>query len=674
MKKQKLLLLLALLLSIITIKAQSGFCPSNFFDNGDLEIGTPTNGDQDINLAQGFSPIWPTGSVADFYASNAGPFNFPSPATGNYAGLWITNVNGGTGFREGLYNTFLTPLAQNSGSYTFNFDVACLYKDAGSSTIEIGIYGIDNPTSVLGAQPTSMTIPSNLNLFPGNTVLLGTISITGECSNTKQTQSITINTNGMSLANITNIMITKSDTLIDWGNGGGKRYIGLDNFCLSVAPPQDQGAYCCEGDNLVENGNFENGLTGISTSYINTPFGPGSYDVRQDGNPFNANITDHSFCEDSSLYATNDSFMVVNGKTQQPSGTSSVIWEQTINIQPEKNFKLCANFKNMPQCTFDILPEIQIEIDGTLYPWTVINTDASNACDWLKIEECFTSYNDQIKIKFYLKEDGNGDGNDLAIDDIAVLEKLDQNLSITVQNQGTPQQITGSINTINTTDDTVLVGQECQEQNNSYQYYWFVYELTSYPFNGPIDFINMAPNSWSWSSNLGGFSTQLAPASNINPIWNLTTTFPNYTFDNNKLYVIGMFVPSCCESCYDEAWTYQLTLNGARSSSSNFDTVFTHEVRNYLKSMFREFSANSQEITDPINTIFIHPNPVNDILNISSKSNIKAYEIYDVLGKRVTTKKINDKKIDVSSLQNSMYFISIETEDGKKETLKFIKK
>jgi len=51
MKKQQLLFYLAFIMSIMTMQAQDGFCPGNIFDNGDLEIGTPTNGDQDIDLA-----------------------------------------------------------------------------------------------------------------------------------------------------------------------------------------------------------------------------------------------------------------------------------------------------------------------------------------------------------------------------------------------------------------------------------------------------------------------------------------------------------------------------------------------------------------------------------------------------------------------------------------------
>jgi hypothetical protein len=363
--------------------------------------------------------------------------------------------------------------------------------------------------------------------------------------------------------------------------------------------------------------------------------------------------------------------MVINGKTQQPVGTSSVVWEQTLTLDIDKEYKLCANFKNMPQCTFDILPEIQFEIDGQLFGWEQINTDPNNPCDWLQITECFTGKNDFATVKILLKEDGIGDGNDFAIDDISVQQKLDQNLSLTVQNQGNPQQITGSINTIDTVDDTLANEGTCFNDDD-YKYYWFVYELSSFPFNAPIDFVNMAPNSFSWSSNIGGYSSQLPTSTN--PVWDLTTTFPNYTFENNKLYVVGMYVPSCCDSCYDEAWSYQLTLNGFKNSDNTIETVFTTEVKEYIKALFKSFDGSEPENINVNETaLSIYPNPVGGVININTTETIESYEIYDLLGKRIQGDIINQNKIDVTNLNASMYILHVTTSANKNHSIKFIK-
>ena len=186
---KKLILLIIAVFSLNLISAQN-FCPGNLFTNGDLEIGTPTGSDQDINNALGFSSIWAAGSLADFYAYNAGPFPPPIPATGNYAGLWISNnPSASTTYREGLYNGLNTPISNSSGIYSFTFDIACLY---GWGAAEVGVYGIYNPTAAYSATPTSSHTPSNENLFgPANTVLLGTVPVGGGCGQTKTTQTIT---------------------------------------------------------------------------------------------------------------------------------------------------------------------------------------------------------------------------------------------------------------------------------------------------------------------------------------------------------------------------------------------------------------------------------------------------------------------------------------------------
>ncbi len=231
---KNLITLIVLFLMTNTIFAQE-FCPGNLFTNGDLEIGTPTAGDQDINNADGFSSIWATGSLADFYAYNAGPFLPPLPAEGNYAGLWISNnPSSSTTYREGLYNELNTPLTSGSGTYSFTFDVACLY---GWGTAELGIYGIYNPTNAYSATPTSSHSPSNENLFgPANTVLLGTVFLGDSCDRYKTTQTITFDSGAGSfpVGGMTHVLLTPSSDSIS-----GAVYVGLDNFCMQLETPAE---------------------------------------------------------------------------------------------------------------------------------------------------------------------------------------------------------------------------------------------------------------------------------------------------------------------------------------------------------------------------------------------------------------------------------------------------
>lgn len=231
---KNLLLTLTTLFFFSLTQAQE-FCPGNLFTNGDLEIGTPTGGDQDINNALGFSSIWASGSLADFYAYNAGPFPPPLPADGNYAGLWISNNPAATTvWREGLYNELNTPIANGSGIFSFTFDLACLY---GWGTSELGVYGIYNPSNSFSATPTSSHSPSNENLYgPANTVLLGTAFLADSCDRYKTTQTLSFDSGAAAfpLGGITHILLTHSDDSIS-----GSIYIGLDNFCMQLDSPAE---------------------------------------------------------------------------------------------------------------------------------------------------------------------------------------------------------------------------------------------------------------------------------------------------------------------------------------------------------------------------------------------------------------------------------------------------
>ena len=66
----------------------------------------------------------------------------------------------------------------------------------------------------------------------------------------------------------------------------------------------------------------------------------------------------------------------------------------------------------------------------------------------------------------------------------------------------------------------------------------------------------------------------------------------------------------------------------------------------------------------------VYPNPSNDKIFIDSKKeSIEGIIVYNVLGKQLFSKKGNLKELDISNLQNGMYFLQITTEEGS-----FVKK
>jgi hypothetical protein len=448
-------------------------------------------------------------------------------------------------------------------------------------------------------------------------------------------------------------------TEFDPGNGipdGEDEITGVDNICLQGCSmtPSSEGAYCCDGENLVENGNFEAGNSGFFSSYLaSSTVNPGEYDVTSSGSAFGATITDHSFCEDPVLYPNNDMYMVVNGKTQQPS-PNSVIWAQAISgLEEGEEYKFCANFKNMPQCTFDILPNIAMVGPGGAIVNQVINT-GSGLCAWQNMELTFTAGSTTETVAIYLYETGNGDGNDVAIDDIAVFKIQNPDLSITVQHQGNPQVITASINTIDPSDDEIH-GEDCD-------YFWFVAEVISYP-----------PPVIDWSTFAFGNQTGTPPGSGNNP-WQLTTTFPGYGFNTNTLYMVGMYTPAC--DCYGEGFTYQLTYNN-RLAGGILTEDQKQKIIDIILNGYDDLGISDDEPVQN-DSLKVYPNPAKNHFTISVlKATMSSIEILSISGIKVFSREMDkgtkEETIDVSNLTSGIYFINVTGENGRNYTAKLMK-
>ncbi len=447
------------------------------------------------------------------------------------------------------------------------------------------------------------------------------------------------------------------------GSGAQNEIIGVDNICIQQCdndePPSNEGAYCCDDENLVKNGNFEAGNTGFTSSYTqNAATFPGEYDVTNSAAAFGATVTDHSFCADPVTYTSNDLFMTVNGRTQQMS--TAVVWEQTIGgLEEGESYRFCANFKNMPQCTFDILPQIFLNAGMTSSGAQTINTVASDPCDWQTVDIIFTATGSTQNVRILLDEGGNGDGNDVAIDDIYIGKLADPNLEITVQHDPTTDQITGSLNTIATGDDTL--------HGNCEEYYWYVAESSGFP----VSII------WSTFSYGNGSGSLLPPFASVpGPNWDLTTTFPGYTFDSNKLYVIGMYAPQC--GCYDEGFTYQLTFNQESSGMSEETKAdIIDAIMNGLDRPTTGVGISRNAETG--SSLQLFPNPTEDIVTLQLLDDtITNVTVSSLNGQQAMAKRGDGKEgamtLDVSGLPSGIYMVQVTGANGNPYITKLVKK
>lgn len=72
--------------------------------------------------------------------------------------------------------------------------------------------------------------------------------------------------------------------------------------------------------------------------------------------------------------------------------------------------------------------------------------------------------------------------------------------------------------------------------------------------------------------------------------------------------------------------------------------------------------------------IVIYPNPVSDILQISSETSIDNYKIMNIQGAVLKEGKPIENTIDVSNLSSGLYFLQMKLEDGDEQIQRIIKK
>lgn len=88
-----------------------------------------------------------------------------------------------------------------------------------------------------------------------------------------------------------------------------------------------------------------------------------------------------------------------------------------------------------------------------------------------------------------------------------------------------------------------------------------------------------------------------------------------------------------------------------------------------------EFSTlNVKTIDKPSTALKIYPNPTTGILNLQSETGLESYQLYDLQGRIVKQGKLIDKQIDLSGVDNGLYFLRVRDQAGNVANLKVVKK
>ncbi len=163
---------------------------------------------------------------------------------------------------------------------------------------------------------------------------------------------------------------------------------------------------------------------------------------------------------------------------------------------------------------------------------------------------------------------------------------------------------------------------------------------------------------------------QVAPAIILNKICNNTIS----NIDNGSN--LNLFIPSNCFCETDSTLIESKLIDGYDDISkgllsySIFDSACINAVQ-YVNKLAGALSINSLSK----NEIRIYPNPTNGILNIVSKKNFSSIEVIGISGKLQRKIDSNDTNtmLDVSDLDNGIYYIKAKNSNGELSVTKFVK-
>ncbi|SFB04250.1 Por secretion system C-terminal sorting domain-containing protein [Flavobacterium swingsii] len=147
------------------------------------------------------------------------------------------------------------------------------------------------------------------------------------------------------------------------------------------------------------------------------------------------------------------------------------------------------------------------------------------------------------------------------------------------------------------------------------------------------------------------------------------------TYDgiNVSIYVNGAFIGN---SPYNLATTASNFVLGSSNISATLAIddlkIFNYVLpTNDITSLYVYNTLSSPDFSQNNLKVAVYPNPVSDILNIETETEIKSVEIYNLQGQKIKT--ALSKQINVSDLASGIYMVRIEDTNNAVETKKIVK-
>jgi hypothetical protein len=146
------------------------------------------------------------------------------------------------------------------------------------------------------------------------------------------------------------------------------------------------------------------------------------------------------------------------------------------------------------------------------------------------------------------------------------------------------------------------------------------------------------------------------------------------TFKNGfvKLYNNGTFINGNQNvNLNTENSTFRLGGNGAIVEFDDLK-IYNYELTaTEVGQLYTTNTLSAKDFSTKNLKVSLYPNPVKDVLNIETATEIKSVAIYNLLGQKVKTAK--SRNIKVADLSNGTYMVRVEDVNNAVETMKIVK-
>jgi len=131
---------------------------------------------------------------------------------------------------------------------------------------------------------------------------------------------------------------------------------------------------------------------------------------------------------------------------------------------------------------------------------------------------------------------------------------------------------------------------------------------------------------------------------------------------------------------YDEQNSFiKLSINPQYVEGSGIVQYYVYEQDDYENGQMMTFIVETPDfvglLETPDMTISIYPNPIVNIVYISTNKTINAVNIYNITGKTVLKNKVNSSymQLNTSELESGIYLLEVIDEYGNKQTRRLVK-